>query len=326
MSKKIAITVGGILLITSSLTLLYLNQDNKENLFIAHGNVDIRQSNLSFEQSGKIDNLLKDEGDNVEKGEILAKLDTHALDYEIEIKQSHCEIAKLNYEKADKGYRKEEIEQAKANVDRVEQSYKLAKISSDRYDKLYSKKSASEQDKDNAHYKMEELKAQLQEAKANYEMLLQGVRIEDLKSAKANATQCENELEYLKYKKEEQSIIRAPFNGVIRIRHHEIGDYVTPNSTVFELSMIKEKRVRVYLSERQLANIKLSQNATIKTANKQNITGKVAYISNTAMFTPKTVQTENLRADLVYEVRIDATDQSDVLRLGQPVSVEFSNE
>ena len=101
---------------------------------------------------------------------------------------------------------------------------------------------------------------------------------------------------------------------------------VSPTSTVFELSMLDKKRIRVYATQVQLENIKVGKTATVDNSLGQTIEGTVAYISDTAMFTPKTVQTEELRASLVYEVRVDVEDPDNLLRLGQPVSVIFNDK
>ena len=100
----------------------------------------------------------------------------------------------------------------------------------------------------------------------------------------------------------------------------------SPQATVFELSQIEAKRVRVYVSEKQLSAIRVNDKAFVLLPNGERLEGKIAKISNTAMFTPKTVQTEELRSDLVYEVRIDVNDPTGALRLGQPITVEFAYE
>ena len=84
------------------------------------------------------------------------------------------------------------------------------------------------------------------------------------------------------------------------------------------------KRVRIYLTEEQLPKVKLGSKVIISNANQDTVEGTVGYISDTAMFTPKTVQTEELRASLVYEVRVDVKDLNNILRLGQSVTASFN--
>lgn len=307
-------------------SILAYNYEQGSDLNKAYGNIDIRQSTLSFERSGRIKEIMFDEGDKVSFGQIMASLDTKDLDHQISIQKAQCRIQKAQLDETTKGFRDEEIKQAKENVLSLSNSYKLAVLTNERYQKLYQAKSVSAQEKDKAFYSMEQIGNQLKEAQAKYNMLRKGNRIEAIEKANASYDSCIENLNYLTYQKNEQSVIKAPFDGVIRTRKSELGDMASAQSSVFELSITDKKRVRVYLTEKQLPIVKIGQKATVITTNNSEILGKVAFISDTAMFTPKTVQTEALRAELVYEVRVDVLDTENTLRLGQPVSVVFANE
>lgn len=321
MNKKI-IALLGVSLVTCLAALAYTYQ-GQGNLTRAHGNVDIRQSSLSFERSGKIRQLFVDEGQKVKQGQILATLDTQDLDHQIKIKLQQCKKSQAALDEMTTGYRQEDINQAKASVDRLENSYKLAVLTYERFQKLFKTKSTSEQQRDDTFFKMEETKGLLNEAKAKYKLLTSGNREEDVLKAQADHDSCKAQLEYLNYQKNGQSVIKAPYDGLIRTRKNEVGDMTSPSSSVFEISVIDKKRVRVYATQVQLQNIKLGSKVSVDDSLGNSIEGQVGYISNTAMFTPKTVQTEDLRADLVYEIRVDVVDKDNVLRLGQPVSVSF---
>ena len=110
---------------------------------------------------------------------------------------------------------------------------------------------------------------------------------------------------------------------MVRSRLLEPGDMATPQRPVFALALTKPKWVRVYISETNLGRIKPGTSARVLTDSHpdQPIAGKIGYISSVAEFTPKAVQTEELRTNLVYEVRVLVDDGSDVLRLGQPATV-----
>lgn len=100
----------------------------------------------------------------------------------------------------------------------------------------------------------------------------------------------------------------------------------TPQRPVFALALTQPKWVRVYVGEPDLGRIKPGMQARVVTDGNpgRSITGKVGYISSVAEFTPKSVQTEELRTSLVYEVRVLVDDPQDVLRLGQPATVELT--
>lgn len=98
----------------------------------------------------------------------------------------------------------------------------------------------------------------------------------------------------------------------------------SPSRTIYQLSVADPKWIRAYLTERQLGLVKEGTLATVFTDTVGPVDGTVAFVADTAEFTPKTVQTEDLRASLVYEVRITVRDPENRLRLGQPVTVEFA--
>lgn len=138
----------------------------------------------------------------------------------------------------------------------------------------------------------------------------------------ANREFQKNQLEYTK--------MYAPQDGIITTRVQEKGARVNANQIVFVLSLNKPIWVRTYIKETDLGNIKYSQEAKIftdtidsKTGKKKEYTGKIGYISPVAEFTPKTVQTQDLRTDLVYRIRIYIDEIDEFLRQGMPVSVEI---
>ncbi len=325
MNKKLLIAAGGITLAVLAFALVTTYQ-GQGDINKVHGLVDIRQAALSFERSGKIQDLYVDEGDKVTVGTVLARLDTKALEHQIAIQEQQCIKAKASLDEMTTGFRVEDINQAKANVKTLENKLELATRTYDRYENLLKSRSISRQQRDDAYFSMKQVKGQLDEAKAVLSKLTKGNRVEDILKAKAEYDGCIANKEYLEYQKDSQSVIKAPFDGVIRTRKNEVGDMSSPSSYVFELSMLDKKRVRVYATQVQLENIKIGAKATVDNSLGQTLEGTVAYISDTAMFTPKTVQTEELRASLVYEVRVDVKDPDNLLRLGQPVSVIFNEK
>ncbi len=325
MNKKLLIVAGGITLAVLAFALV-TTYHGQGDINKVHGLVDIRQAALSFERSGKIQDLYVDEGDKVTVGTVLARLDTKALEHQIAIQEQQCIKAKASLDEMTTGFRVEDINQAKANVKTLENKLELATRTYDRYENLLKSRSISRQQRDDAYFSMKQVKGQLDEAKAVLSKLTKGNRVEDILKAKAEYDGCIANKEYLEYQKNSQSVIKAPFDGVIRTRKNEVGDMSSPSSYVFELSMLDKKRVRVYATQVQLENIKIGAKATVDNSLGQTLEGTVAYISETAMFTPKTVQTEELRASLVYEVRVDVKDPDNHLRLGQPVSVIFNEK
>ena len=151
MNKKL-IVVPFVITAAICAGIMYSKYDGSEALSKAYGNVDIRQSSLAFERSGRIVKLNFDEGQKVKKDEILAVLDTEALNYQIQINEANMRQAKASLDEMVRGYRTEDIKQAGANVKRLEDNLKLATVTNERYQKLYRARSVSAQEKDNAFF------------------------------------------------------------------------------------------------------------------------------------------------------------------------------
>lgn len=326
MMKKAMVFLALVVIVILGYVLYVLNKSYTLDLTKAHGMVDIRQSALAFETSGRIEELLVDEGDMVTKDQVLAKLDTQAFDHQIAITKAQCAALDAKLLELENGYQQEDILMSKAKVENLQNALEIANLTYNRYQKLFSQKAISAQERDQAYYEREQLKAQLNSAKNEYAKLEGGYRVETIAAQKAERDSCKANLDLLFYQRDEQAVLKAPYAGQIRSRLQELGDMTSPQATVFELSQIEAKRVRVYVSEKQLSAIRVNDKASVLLPNGERLEGKIAKISNTAMFTPKTVQTEELRSDLVYEVRIDVNDPTGALRLGQPITVEFAYE
>jgi HlyD family secretion protein len=149
-----------------------------------------------------------------------------------------------------------------------------------------------------------------------------GPRDEEVAGAEAQLEASKAQLAVLQHQIS-QGELKAPADAIVRSRLLEPGDMVTPQRPVFALALPRPKWVRIYVSEPDLGRIEPGMGARILTDSypDQPIAGTVGYISSIAEFTPKSVQTEELRTSLVYEVRIVTEDKGNRLRLGQPATV-----
>ncbi|MGD9665221.1 MAG: HlyD family efflux transporter periplasmic adaptor subunit, partial [Novosphingobium sp.] len=110
--------------------------------------------------------------------------------------------------------------------------------------------------------------------------------------------------------------------GMIITRAQEPGAIVQPGATVLTLSISRPLRVRAYVAEGDLSRVASGMKVKVTAdGNDKTYNGVVGFISPRAEFTPKTVETEDLRTDLVYRIRVIVSDPDDGLRQGQPVTV-----
>lgn len=145
----------------------------------------------------------------------------------------------------------------------------------------------------------------------------------------ANYKQNEANLEFQKNQLD-YTVMYAPQDGIITTRSQEVGARVNANQNVFVMSLKSPIWVRAYIKETDLGNIKYGQFARVLTdtinpltKEKKEYEGYIGFISPIAEFTPKTVQTQDLRTDLVYRIRVYIDEVDEYLRQGMPVSVEI---
>lgn len=291
-----------------------------------YGNVDIRQVALAFEGTGRISELRLEEGDQVEKGQVVGLLDTRSLQLQADAQQATVEAQRQALLKLQNGSRPEEIAQAQAQLDSAEAADELAQQDLARISQLRSSRSgaASQQSLEQAQAQAAATAAAVAQARAALDLIEAGSRAEDIAGAEAQLRAAEAQLELLRHQITQGELI-APDHAVVRSRLREPGDMVSASTPVFSLALTQPKWVRVYVSEPDLGRISPGMQAEVLADSHpdQPVAGKVGYISSVAEFTPKSVQTEELRTSLVYEVHVIVADQADVLRLGQPVTVRL---
>ena len=276
--KKILIALVVIVLIFL-IVFIYLKLNKKNpNILTLYGNIEIRQVDLGFRVEGRVKKLLKEEGDEVKKGELLAILDdvTYRAKYE---KSLHdINLYKAQSENADLIY--------KRNIE------------------LCADGTTSKQDCDSL----------IRNKKASY--------------AKVESEKKQNRI----YKDDwDNTKIYAPNDGIVITRIIEEGAVVNISTPVYTISLNKPVWIRTYVSERDLGNIKYNMKAQVltdtidpKTGKKREYQGRIGYISPVAEFTPKTVQTQELRTDLVYRIRVYVDEGDKFLRQGMPTTVKIN--
>lgn len=328
MNKKVIAIVLVILalVIISFWVWKYNNKNQKDNDLTLYGNVDIRQVSLAFEQSGRIEKLLVQEGDKVKAGQVLATLNTNSLEIQAKQAQAQLKAQQETIVKQQVGARPEEISQAQAQLASTQADLDKANKNLQRLQILVSStdgRAISQQELDYAKSNQHSAEAAVRERQANLELIIKGARKEDREATKAQYEVTKANLDLINYNLT-QAELKSPVNAVVRARLQEVGDMTTAQKTVYTLALTDPKWVRVYANEKDLSSIHMGGTAQVirDSYPNQPINGKIGYISSVAEFTPKTVQTDEIRTTLVYEVRVYVNDPNDQLKMGQPVTVK----
>ena len=289
-----------------------------------YGNVDIRQVDLGFRVSGRLEKMVFEEGDLVKTGDVVAVLNKAPYIADLATAQGQLAQAEANYAKLKHGNRYQEIEEARATVNERQAALEIAEITFKRTSQQFKAGSSSQQEYDNATAQKAEAEALLKNAQEALSLEVEGFRIEDIDAGRAAVETAKGQLESAKVNLEDTEI-HAPSDGIVLTRVREPGAIVAPQSIVYTITLHKPVWIRAYISETNLGRIKPGMEVLVfNDAHPDNpFKGQIGFISPQAEFTPKTVETTQLRTDLVYRLRILANDPKGQLRQGMPVTVKI---
>jgi membrane fusion protein PltH len=294
---------------------------------VLYGNIDLRQVQLSFNNSDRIAVVLAQEGDRVQKGQLLARLDTSRLEPQLAQAAAQAAAQLQVVTRLRNGSRPEEIAQARATVDssqadlvNAQRQYERLKNAAE----ISAGRAVRQQDVDIAKAALQVAEAKVAVSQKALDLAVLGPRKEDIAENEARLRANEAQAALLRQQLADSQLL-APMNAVVRTRIMEPGEMATPQSPVFALAITDPKWVRAYVSEPDLGKLKPGAPVSIAVDSfpKRRFEGWVGFISPVAEFTPKAVQTEELRTSLVYEVRVFVKDPEDSLRLGMPATVHL---
>jgi HlyD family secretion protein len=290
--------------------------------FWLSGNVDVHQVELAFRVTGKIADMKVQEGDAVRIGAVLAQLD--AVPFETDVAAATADVAQAQaqLDKTKRGYRVEEIAQARATVQQREADLTNARVTLQRLQGLIAQGMVTHQQVDDAEARVRESDAQMAGAREQLNLVVRGSRVEDIEAQAATLASAQARLAKAKTALSDATLA-APSRGIISVRAREAGAIVQAGQTVYTLVLNDPVWIRAYVPQPRLGRIKpgMAVKIEIDSMPGKQYDGTVGFIAPDAEFTPKTVQTEQVRDDLVYRLRVIANDPDNVFRQGMPVIV-----
>ncbi|HGK4671039.1 TPA: secretion protein HlyD [Kluyvera georgiana] len=302
-------------------------QSRQNNGLTLYGNVDIRTVNMSFRVGGRLQSLTVDEGDAIKQGQTLGQLDKAPYENALQQAKANVATAEAQYDLMMAGYRAEEIAQAAAAVKQAQAAYDYAQSFLQRQQGLWNSRLLSANDLANARSSRDQALASLKSAQDKLSQYRAGNRPQEIAQAKANLEQAQAQLAQATLDLHDTTLT-APSDGTLLTRAVEPGSMLSAGSTVLTLSLTRPVWVRAYVDEKNLNQAQPGREILLYTDGRPDkpYHGKIGFVSPTAEFTPKTVETPDLRTDLVYRLRIIVTDADDSLRQGMSVTLRFSDE
>lgn len=324
MNKKRLIILLILLLVAGGLAWFFLlrGEANENGEITLYGNVDIRQVDLGFRVSGRIETMRYEEGDEVRAGDLLAVLNKRPLEDEVRLARAQVEVAEAELLKLETGTRPQEIAQAQAQVEERETTLRNAERFFQRQKDLHETGAVSKQAYDDAMARRNEARARLQSALEALRLAQEGFREEDVLRGRANVRAAKARLAEALTRLNDAELY-APSDGVILTRVREPGTVVAAGSIAYTLSLHEPVWVRAYVPEPQLGRIYPGLPVLVytDTSPETPYEGQVGFVSPQAEFTPKSVETTSLRTDLVYRIRVIVENPDKGLRQGMPVTV-----
>jgi HlyD family secretion protein len=319
--------VVAILIVAGAALWWTLGRQRERTELALYGNVDLRQVELPFNGSERIAAVLVQEGDRVRQGQLLARLDTARLTPQLAKAEADVAVQQQAVDRLHHGNRPEEIAQARSNVQAVAADAANARAQFQRLQSLSDSsagKAVSRQDMDAAKAALDSADARLAVNQKALTLQLAGARKEDVAQAEAQLRADQAQLALLQQQFKDADLL-APLDAVVRSRIVEPGEMASPQKSAFTLAITDPKWVRAYVGEPDLGSVREGMKATVSVDafGERRFPGWVGFISPVAEFTPKSVETSELRSSLVYEIRVFLKDPGDELRLGMPATVHL---
>jgi HlyD family secretion protein len=311
-------------LILSAACLLFASCAKESGLIEASGTIETTDVRVSSRTSGEVVRLEGDEGLAVRAGDLLAEIDHEALDLQLGQARSGVDFAKAQLQLLVKGARAEDIVQTQEQLNQANENLKTAQDDDERMESLLASGSATKKQRDDAATRLTVAKAQVNAAKQALLKLENLARPEEVKSAEAKVEQAEFSVKLL-----EKSIadcsVTSPIDGVVTRKLVEKGELAAPNTGLFIVTDLREATLTIYVPETDLGRVRVGQEARISVDSfpGKGFPGRVTFISPTAEFTPKTIQTKDERVKLVYGVKISIANPDGIFKPGMPADARL---
>jgi HlyD family secretion protein len=306
MNKKI-ILIGILVAAVVAAVLLTSRFWNKsdDGVILLSGNVEVTKVDAGFKISGRVVELLTDEGLKIEKGQKLAVLDSEELRNMVTQSRAAVSEALTKLEELRAGSRPQEIAYASANMKAAEAEMVKARKDYERAERLFKQEAIAASQLDAFKSAFDSRAEQVKAAREQLSMLKEGPRKEVIRAAEDRERQAKAALSVME-KRFGDTVLYATVSGVVLKKNIESGEVVSPGTPVFTVGEVDDPWIKVYVKEEIIGLVKLGEKAAI-----------------TVDSYPKTVQTQEERVKLVFGVKVRVKNINQELKPGMPADVKI---
>ncbi|MCX6997637.1 MAG: HlyD family efflux transporter periplasmic adaptor subunit [Kiritimatiellaeota bacterium] len=282
------------------------------------GTIECTQVQVAPQVAGRVAALPPQEGAALKKGDLVARLDARDYELQRDEAQASLTLAQAQLDLLRAGAREEDVLRARAGVRETRAAAGAAAADRQRVEQVFTARSATQKQLDDARARAEQTAAALAGAEQNLLRFERGNRPEEIRAATAQAAQARARLAQAE-KAVADCVVAAPLDGVVTTRSREEGEWVTPGAPLVTLSRLDEVWLSIYVPETRLGKVKLGQPARVQLdGDATRYEGVVTFVAPDAEFTPKNAQTPDERAKLVYRVKITLKNPKGIFKPGMP--------
>ena len=291
------------------------------------GNIEVVSVGASFRVAGRVAARPVDEGQTVQAGQLLARLESRDLEQQVALRRADAATARAALDALLAGSRPEEVEASRAALEQAAADLRRLEPDEARVRDLHQKGILSQRDFEASRAALEAARGKVRQAEQQLALVKKGPRKEDLDQGRARLESAQQALALAETQLDYTTLV-APVAGTILSKNIEPMEYVAPGTAVVTLANLGQVWLRAYLEEGDLGRVKVGQRVqvTSDTYPGKRYEGRVSFISSEAEFTPKTVQTRKERAKLVYRIKVDIPNPALELKPGMPVDAEIELE
>jgi HlyD family secretion protein len=301
------------------------------------GHVEATEVQTAAEVGGRLLELRVAEGDRIEAGAIIARLDTEDIALQIARTRADRAAALAQLRLLEAGSRTEDIRQARAQVDAasaettaIDAEVKAAQLDLDRFEALLAANAGSVKQRDDARARLDTATARqraaqdrVRSARETLARFEAGSRPEEIQAARARVEAADAQIAVLEKSQRDANVL-APIAGIVTQKLVDAGEIVTRGTPLVVITDLDQAWANLFVPEPMVPRIAIGQMATVLTdAGGPGLEGKVTFISPSAEFTPRNVQTAEERSKLVYRIKVTVDNRAGILKLGMPVDAEL---
>jgi HlyD family secretion protein len=326
MARWLRFAAAGALAVVVLLAALWMTRrlNGDTGALAVTGTIEATQVDVSPKVTGRIVERAVREGQPVERGQLLVRLD--AAEFSAEVRRAEAALRTAEAQLADllAGPRAQEIEQARANLRNAGATREWTERELVRVRELYRRDLVAAQEVDRAQQAYDVAVANEAAARERLSLVEAGPRPHEVAAARARVAEAREALAVARTRLAEAQLV-SPITGVVLHKNAEVGETVNPGVSILTLMDPGDMWVRVYVPETDIGRVRVGQaaNVTVDSYPGRVFAGEVSEIASEAEFTPRNVQTRKERVNLVFRVKVAVRDTGGVLKPGMPADAEL---